>query len=200
VLSQGRREPLALRLGNAHDKIDCPMFHGRSIHPARNYGKRKNVGELVAFRLQCVITRAIVMVQTEDIMELKTKPPMTGKEAREGVEIMRRETSIPAQKRLLQVALGPVGNLSEDARAVYMRGRNWASVNWMVPSICMSALKPAGSPRRLMQRRRFPMFSAIDREGALAGHKPFGLPLRGQPKGFRRKPCQPFNTATTRSW
>ena len=47
------------------------------------------------------------------------KPPMTADEAREAVEIMRRETPVPAQKVILRTALSHLGNLLEEAKAVY---------------------------------------------------------------------------------
>lgn len=47
------------------------------------------------------------------------KAPMTADEARENVAAMERETPKPAQRRLLQAALGGFGNLTEEAREVY---------------------------------------------------------------------------------
>jgi hypothetical protein len=44
---------------------------------------------------------------------------MTASEARENVAAMLKETPANARKRLLQIALGPLGNLSDEARAVY---------------------------------------------------------------------------------
>lgn len=52
-------------------------------------------------------------------MEIEMKKPMTASEARENVAAMFRETPANARNRLLQVALGPLGNLSDEARAVY---------------------------------------------------------------------------------
>ena len=47
------------------------------------------------------------------------RPPMTADEARANVAAMLRETSRPARRRLFELALGPLGNLSDEARAVY---------------------------------------------------------------------------------
>lgn len=47
------------------------------------------------------------------------RKPMTATEARDNVVAMMRVTPTNARKRLLQVALGPLGNLSDEARAVY---------------------------------------------------------------------------------
>lgn len=47
------------------------------------------------------------------------KPPMTREEAQENVAEMMRHTPRDAMRRLLQLALGPLGNLSDDARDVY---------------------------------------------------------------------------------
>lgn len=47
------------------------------------------------------------------------KALMTKAEAEENVAEMRKNTAKPAMKRLLQLALGPLGNLSDDARKVY---------------------------------------------------------------------------------
>jgi hypothetical protein len=44
---------------------------------------------------------------------------MTASEARENVAEMTSKTPANARKRLLQIALGPLGNLSDEARAVY---------------------------------------------------------------------------------
>jgi hypothetical protein len=44
---------------------------------------------------------------------------MTATEARDNVAAMMRDAPANARKRLLQVALGPLGNLSDEARAVY---------------------------------------------------------------------------------
>lgn len=46
---------------------------------------------------------------------------MTEAEALENVATMRRHTRKDAFKRLLEVAVGPMGNLSPEARAVYRR-------------------------------------------------------------------------------
>ena len=45
--------------------------------------------------------------------------PMTADEARENVATMRRDTDPRAMRRLLTVALGPLGNLTDEACAVY---------------------------------------------------------------------------------
>ena len=47
------------------------------------------------------------------------RTPMTVAEARENIEAMERETPTDAFKRLLQLALGPLGNLSDGAREIY---------------------------------------------------------------------------------
>lgn len=47
------------------------------------------------------------------------KPPMTANEARANIAAMRAETSRNAMRRLIQIALGPLGNLSPEAQAVY---------------------------------------------------------------------------------
>jgi hypothetical protein len=44
---------------------------------------------------------------------------MSASEARANVAAMLRETPANARKRLLQVALGPLGNLSPEARDIY---------------------------------------------------------------------------------
>ena len=48
-----------------------------------------------------------------------TRPPMTAAEAREIVAELKRRTSVQSQKKMLHHALGPIGNLSDDARAIY---------------------------------------------------------------------------------
>ena len=48
-----------------------------------------------------------------------SKSPMTAAEAIENVSKMKLETQPNAMKRLLKLALGPFGNLSEDAVTVY---------------------------------------------------------------------------------
>ena len=45
--------------------------------------------------------------------------PMTADQARRNVAEMISKTPAIARKRLLQIALGPLGNLSDEARAVY---------------------------------------------------------------------------------
>ena len=47
------------------------------------------------------------------------RKPMTATEARDNIAAMMRDTPANARKRLLQVALGPLGNLSTEARTVY---------------------------------------------------------------------------------
>ena len=47
------------------------------------------------------------------------KPPMTTDEARENIAAMRAETPSNAMRRLITIALGPLGNLSDEARAIY---------------------------------------------------------------------------------
>ncbi len=48
-----------------------------------------------------------------------TKKPMTKTEAVEIIATMKRETPVNAQKRLIEMAIGGFGNLSDDAKAVY---------------------------------------------------------------------------------
>ena len=48
-----------------------------------------------------------------------TRHPMTADQARRNVAEMTSKTPANARKRLLQIALGPLGNLSDEARAVY---------------------------------------------------------------------------------
>lgn len=47
------------------------------------------------------------------------KAPMTADEARENVAAMLAETKPAPMRRLLSLALGPLGNLSDEARSVY---------------------------------------------------------------------------------
>ena len=47
------------------------------------------------------------------------RAPMTGADAMANLAEMRVDTSKKAMRRLLQVAIGPLGNLTDDARAVY---------------------------------------------------------------------------------
>ena len=49
---------------------------------------------------------------------------MTADEARQNVAEMISKTPANARKRLLQVALGPLGNLTDEARAVYQAALN----------------------------------------------------------------------------
>lgn len=48
-----------------------------------------------------------------------TRNQMTASQARKNVAEMLKKTPANARKRMLQVALGPLGNLSDEARAVY---------------------------------------------------------------------------------
>lgn len=50
---------------------------------------------------------------------LKIRPPMTRKQAVFNVEALKREAPLDAQKKLLEMALGGLGNLSPEARDVY---------------------------------------------------------------------------------
>ncbi len=52
---------------------------------------------------------------------MERKPPMTESEATEFVASMRKGTRPAVAKHFLQIALGPMGNLSEEARVVYRR-------------------------------------------------------------------------------
>lgn len=47
------------------------------------------------------------------------KQPMTAEEARENITAMMAETKPAARRRLIDLALGPLGNLSDEAKAVY---------------------------------------------------------------------------------
>lgn len=47
------------------------------------------------------------------------KAPMTAAEARKNIIAMKAETPVSAMRRLLKLALGPVGNLSPEARSIY---------------------------------------------------------------------------------
>ena len=47
------------------------------------------------------------------------KTPMTAIEASENIAAMKSNTKPAAMKRLIQIALGPLGNLSEEAKEVY---------------------------------------------------------------------------------
>lgn len=52
------------------------------------------------------------------------KPPMTADEAREIIAEMQARTKPDAMRRVIELALGPVGNLSEEAKAVYREARH----------------------------------------------------------------------------
>jgi hypothetical protein len=54
------------------------------------------------------------------ITDMRRKEPMTAEEARENIAAMKAETNPKAMQRLIAVALGPLGNLSDEAKAVYM--------------------------------------------------------------------------------
>lgn len=47
------------------------------------------------------------------------KPPMTADEARTIIAEMRADTPKNAMRAVIKIALGPVGNLTDEARAVY---------------------------------------------------------------------------------
>ena len=47
------------------------------------------------------------------------RAPMTADAARANIDAMKSDTSKKAMRRLLQVAIGPLGNLTDDARAIY---------------------------------------------------------------------------------
>ena len=47
------------------------------------------------------------------------KPPMTAEEARAVIAEMRGVTQPKAAVRMMQIALGPLGNLTDGAREVY---------------------------------------------------------------------------------
>ncbi len=44
---------------------------------------------------------------------------MTKQEAEENITMMEAHTPRPAMKKLIQIALGPLGKLSDEAKAVY---------------------------------------------------------------------------------
>lgn len=48
------------------------------------------------------------------------KPPMTEAEARENIAAMMVETQPAARNKLIRLALGPLGNLSDEAKSVYL--------------------------------------------------------------------------------
>jgi hypothetical protein len=50
---------------------------------------------------------------------MKNKAPMTAQEAAENIASMQAETPPAAMRRLITVALGPLGNLSDEARVIY---------------------------------------------------------------------------------
>jgi hypothetical protein len=50
---------------------------------------------------------------------MNRKPPMTADEARAVVADMRGVTHPKAAARMMQIALGPLGNLTDGAREVY---------------------------------------------------------------------------------
>lgn len=47
------------------------------------------------------------------------KAPMTAEEAQENIAEMQAHTKPAAMRRLIALALGPAGNLSEGARTIY---------------------------------------------------------------------------------
>ena len=47
------------------------------------------------------------------------RAPMTADDARANIAAMNAATSAQAMRRLMQIAIGPLGNLTADARAVY---------------------------------------------------------------------------------
>jgi recombinational DNA repair protein (RecF pathway) len=57
-------------------------------------------------------------------MPRRSRPPMTAFEACENIASMRAETAPAAMRQLIQTALGPTGNLSEEARAIYAAALN----------------------------------------------------------------------------
>lgn len=46
--------------------------------------------------------------------------PMTADEARKNISIMKSETPPAAMRRLIEVAVGPLGRLSDEARVIYL--------------------------------------------------------------------------------
>lgn len=52
-------------------------------------------------------------------MAITNRKPMSADEARQNVTLMRDETAKAARIMLLKLALGPVGNLTDEARKVY---------------------------------------------------------------------------------
>ena len=53
------------------------------------------------------------------IAPMTRKPPMTADEARKNIAAMRADTPVNAMRKLIEIALGPHGNLSEAAKDVY---------------------------------------------------------------------------------
>jgi hypothetical protein len=51
----------------------------------------------------------------------KRRAPMTGAEAHDNIETMKNVTAICAQIKLLQMALGKFGNLTDEAREIYAK-------------------------------------------------------------------------------
>ena len=47
------------------------------------------------------------------------RAPLSAADACANIAAMRSDTSKKAMRRLLQVALGPAGNLTDEARAIY---------------------------------------------------------------------------------
>lgn len=55
------------------------------------------------------------------------RPPMSAEEARENIAEMRLHTNPRAMRRLLTLALGPLGNLSDEARTIYQAEIDWCA-------------------------------------------------------------------------
>ena len=59
------------------------------------------------------------MINETQERQMNRKPPMTADEARAAVADMRGVTHPRAAVRMMQTALGPLGNLTDGAREVY---------------------------------------------------------------------------------
>ncbi len=58
-----------------------------------------------------------MVLTIQDLLNIRT--PMTRDQAVDNVDTMKAETPLDAQKKLLEMALGGLGNLSPEARDVY---------------------------------------------------------------------------------
>lgn len=65
--------------------------------------------------------QSLCFQQLKRTKDMRRKSPMTPAEARANIAAMEAETPRPAMKRLLQLALSPIGNLSPEARTIYAK-------------------------------------------------------------------------------